>query len=1084
MKLKNLNKNIFHIFILILLYSTANIFAQSTYGPEQTDYRRDLSKYQDDAVQSNGLGGLNTEYVIGHESGPWIKRAVYQWNIDDTEIPDGSEITYVKLTLTYTKLGHSFELPANFYRISYDMISEDFFDEIFDEMDYTVSPIGQQLGVNNTITFESSDPNHSFNLAVKNSLPGNKFVLGIKWDLDHSSFDRTWGINNFNLKLSVTFTPLNQQVTVDQKLSDDTRVGTLKMWDWDISQFGPPFSPPQTFPFPQNSQQVIQGDQSEYSGEKYNNWNYQSDVTNHHEFTITPLTNNLTSNFKPNNYSVIVQNNLESTGVTGGNIQFKDPWLIDFADPVYNNEMRNRGFDDAVFNTEVSPLDFSQPAFSNYKGVFLNQDYNDPNVPYYSVKADQTQDIYLSETGKTHKFYFRGWSGTDVAIESSTSLETGVVFTNGNAVVNANLKGTQLSDDAGAYLNNSQRKFVRTDNGYLHMVYESMGKAWYEISTDAGLTWQIANNGLPLSGSKDSKLPAIDYSGDVVVIVWQQEDIGAYDIIMAKFTAGNYMYGATIFMDIYLPYSSNTNPVVSWDGEGRILVMWKRDEDNYGYWPTGIVFSYGALSMLGWNEMDFDVIPTTNSNSINPTLVADKDYNLIPAEYHLAWEEPAGFYTYVKYFELYRDGYNEIQSRFPATPSDGAGFWTNRKPSIIVLDDHTPRLVWIGYTPWYGHRTVFRAKQTNGLWSSTIINYGSYSTESVNINRTYDNNYAFVFSESFTGYQNKYVKNSNLWTMNNLGTTGRDIQICNADNFYNMFCLAFQSNVTLPYRFVQSSSFGNLNKQNKKRESIGRAAIVTKDSTEFIYALGDVLLNDEPIKFKDVKDTIQINSQQELNNYLKSKPFYLDNRSALSFSVVSGVVNPRVAPMLLEDGKYVKFKVELIEDKTGEILNSFAILEYNANNVEELTNLSFSLKTSGMIKTKVHLKILLDENISGEYTLSELIGVDSVLHIGKEGYQEVSFGGDLAVIEYALEQNYPNPFNPSTTLKYQIPQNGFVTLKVYDILGKEVASLVNEVKTQGRYEATFNASDLASGVYLYRLNVNDYIDVKKMILLK
>lgn len=81
-------------------------------------------------------------------------------------------------------------------------------------------------------------------------------------------------------------------------------------------------------------------------------------------------------------------------------------------------------------------------------------------------------------------------------------------------------------------------------------------------------------------------------------------------------------------------------------------------------------------------------------------------------------------------------------------------------------------------------------------------------------------------------------------------------------------------------------------------------------------------------------------------------------------------------------------------------------------------------------------------------------------------------------------QNYPNPFNPSTTLKYQIPQNGFVTLKVYDILSKEVATLVNEVKTQGRYEATFDASSLASGVYLYRLNVNDYVDVKKMILLK
>ncbi|MCH9028699.1 MAG: T9SS type A sorting domain-containing protein [Bacteroidetes bacterium] len=86
--------------------------------------------------------------------------------------------------------------------------------------------------------------------------------------------------------------------------------------------------------------------------------------------------------------------------------------------------------------------------------------------------------------------------------------------------------------------------------------------------------------------------------------------------------------------------------------------------------------------------------------------------------------------------------------------------------------------------------------------------------------------------------------------------------------------------------------------------------------------------------------------------------------------------------------------------------------------------------------------------------------------------------------DYSLRQNHPNPFNPLTTIKYQTSQNGFVTLKVYDILGKEIATLVNEEKPSGRYEVSFNASSFASGVYLYRLNVNDYVDVKKMILLK
>jgi len=85
---------------------------------------------------------------------------------------------------------------------------------------------------------------------------------------------------------------------------------------------------------------------------------------------------------------------------------------------------------------------------------------------------------------------------------------------------------------------------------------------------------------------------------------------------------------------------------------------------------------------------------------------------------------------------------------------------------------------------------------------------------------------------------------------------------------------------------------------------------------------------------------------------------------------------------------------------------------------------------------------------------------------------------------YLLLQNYPNPFNPTTVISYQIPQQGFVTLKIFDVLGREVATLVNEEKPAGRYEVNFNAVGLASGVYIYRMKVNDFIESKKMILLK
>jgi hypothetical protein len=85
---------------------------------------------------------------------------------------------------------------------------------------------------------------------------------------------------------------------------------------------------------------------------------------------------------------------------------------------------------------------------------------------------------------------------------------------------------------------------------------------------------------------------------------------------------------------------------------------------------------------------------------------------------------------------------------------------------------------------------------------------------------------------------------------------------------------------------------------------------------------------------------------------------------------------------------------------------------------------------------------------------------------------------------FQLSQNYPNPFNPSTKINYSIPQYCFVTIKVYDILSHEIASLVNEKKLAGNYQVDFNGSNLASGVYFYRLQAGKYIQTRKMLVLQ
>ena len=86
--------------------------------------------------------------------------------------------------------------------------------------------------------------------------------------------------------------------------------------------------------------------------------------------------------------------------------------------------------------------------------------------------------------------------------------------------------------------------------------------------------------------------------------------------------------------------------------------------------------------------------------------------------------------------------------------------------------------------------------------------------------------------------------------------------------------------------------------------------------------------------------------------------------------------------------------------------------------------------------------------------------------------------------KYELTQNFPNPFNPITKINYEIPELSFVTLKVYDVLGNEVTILVSEEKPVGRYEAEFNAITLPSGIYFYQLQAGNFIETKKMILMK
>jgi hypothetical protein len=123
-------------------------------------------------------------------------------------------------------------------------------------------------------------------------------------------------------------------------------------------------------------------------------------------------------------------------------------------------------------------------------------------------------------------------------------------------------------------------------------------------------------------------------------------------------------------------------------------------------------------------------------------------------------------------------------------------------------------------------------------------------------------------------------------------------------------------------------------------------------------------------------------------------------------------------------------------------------------------------------------------NLDYFYALSKL-AVATISHLAFYDITvDLQSETNAIALDFVLEQNYPNPFNPSTTIRYQIPEMSKVNLTLFNLLGEEVAILVNEEKSAGNYSVEFKAANLPSGTYFYRIQAGSFVETKKMVLMK
>jgi len=202
-----------------------------------------------------------------------------------------------------------------------------------------------------------------------------------------------------------------------------------------------------------------------------------------------------------------------------------------------------------------------------------------------------------------------------------------------------------------------------------------------------------------------------------------------------------------------------------------------------------------------------------------------------------------------------------------------------------------------------------------------------------------------------------------------------------------------------------------------------------------------------------------------------------DYSSTSYFDLITFV--PTVVPVELVSftGAAIGNRVELNWSTATEVNNSGFEVQRSSDNLH-FAKVGF-VQGHGTV-TQINKYSFTDQNVSGSlYYRLKQVDLD-----GSFKYSKVVEVKVTSPLSFALNQNYPNPFNPATTISYSIPEKSFVTVKVYDVLGNEVASLVNGEMEAGEHTINFNASNLSSGIYYYRITDGNNVATKKLMLLK
>lgn len=435
------------------------------------------------------------------------------------------------------------------------------------------------------------------------------------------------------------------------------------------------------------------------------------------------------------------------------------------------------------------------------------------------------------------------------------------------------------------------------------------------------------------------------------------------------------------------------------------------------------------------------------SSRSNPDLSAD----LV----QIPGTQPPLFYGYSGYNEIYENG--DYSGGNNISDDDGSEIYINAS-SIILNKPQGPGDNGSGCNSIYDDRTTPDSSR------SLILLSGQSVRDTVDARNQYWGNRS-IYSGRFSGINVKFIPYGDGPCPMPIQPSGNALVVSNL------------SGGTVDTLYPVSSYSGNLSTINQQYAAAENYYIT--DSLNQANQIYNQIVTDNPADPTSLQAYVKLFMIKKLqggsvNDFIQLRNSLLSNLNSMSDSLMIGVVQHLTDLCLVNQQQYTA------------AIDSFNTIIQQFPNTDQALSASIDILTTSLLVNN-------GGNQLGKRIGKELIAKSSsdyqskLLNLlqSKFGRIKSETGKENIPKVYTLYHNYPNPFNPTTTIKYDLPKAATVTLKIYDILGREVKTLVDhEMKTAGSYRVVFDASNLASGVYLYRLQTNDYVNVKKMILLK